>query len=69
MMDRLAKILYWCCLAITFMCEIAAITILAALVTNTLQDDHSEAWMAVIFFAVFGGFAWIVGRSAKAISE
>jgi len=51
------------------MCEIAAITILAALVTNTLQDDHSEAWMAVIFFAVFGGFAWIVGRSAKAISE
>ena len=67
MMAPLAKILYWCCLAITFMCEIAAITILAALVTNKLQD-RSEAWMAVVFFVVFGGIAWIVGRSTRAIS-
>jgi len=37
------------------MCEIAAITILAALATDNLRD--SEAWMAVVFFAVFGGFA------------
>jgi len=66
MMARLAKFLYWCCLAIAFMCEIAAITILAALATDNLRD--SEAWMAVVFFAVFGGFAWMVGRSARAIS-
>jgi hypothetical protein len=49
------------------MCEIAAITLLAALVASRLQDN-SEAWMAVVFFAVFGGFAWVIGRSATTIS-
>jgi hypothetical protein len=34
MMARLGKFLYGCCLAMTFMCEVAAITILVALVTN-----------------------------------
>jgi L-asparagine transporter-like permease len=64
MIAHLAKILYWCCLAITLMCEIAAITILTALFTNKLPG-HSDAWMAVVFFAVFGVFAWIVGRVAR----
>jgi len=67
MISRLGALLYWCCLAITFVCEIAAITILTALFTNRLQD-HSEAWMAVWFFAVAGGFFWIVGRVARPIS-
>jgi hypothetical protein len=66
-MARLGMIVYLVGLIIAFMCEIAAITILAALVTNKLQD--SEAWMAAVFFAVFGGFAWIVGRSARAPSR
>jgi hypothetical protein len=64
MIARIAKILYWSCLAITFVCEIAALTILAALATHKLQGD-SEAWMAVVFFSVFGGFAWILGRVGR----
>ena len=67
MIARLAKILYWCCLAITLMCEIAVLTILAALVTNRLQD-HPEAWMSVWFFAVVGGVAWTVARLARSSS-
>jgi len=59
---NLAKIFYWCSMTITFVCEIAAITILAAISTNNLQD-HSEGWMAVWFFSVAGGIAWIVGRT------
>jgi hypothetical protein len=64
MISRIAKILYRCCLAITLLCEMAAITILTALFTNRLPGD-SEAWMAVVFFAVFGGFAWILGRVGR----
>jgi len=58
---NLVMIVYWCSIAITFMCEIASITILATIGTNTLQDE-SESWMAVWFFAVDGGIAWIVAR-------
>ena len=58
---NLVMIVYWCSIAITFMCEIASITILATVSTNTLQDE-SESWMAVWFFAVDGGIAWIVAR-------
>ena len=57
----LVMIVYWCSIAITFMCEIASITILATIGTNNLQDE-SESWMAVWFFAVDGGIAWIVAR-------
>jgi uncharacterized membrane protein YdjX (TVP38/TMEM64 family) len=67
MIAGLAKILYWCCLAITLMCEIAVLMILAALVTNKLQN-HSEAWMSVWFFAVVGGVAWMVARLARGSS-
>ena len=66
-MARLAKILYWCCMAITLMCEIAALTILTALFTNKLQG-HSDVWMALWFFAVVGGIAWMVGRTARSSS-
>jgi choline-glycine betaine transporter len=58
---NLVMIVYWCSIAITFMCEIASMTILTTISTNTLQDE-SESWMAVWFFAVDGGIAWIVAR-------
>ena len=64
MIARLPQFFYWCGMAITLMCEIATLTIFAAIVTNRLRD-HSEAWMAVWFFAVIGGVAWIVGRAAR----
>jgi len=64
MIARIAKILYWSCLAITFMCEIAALTILTAIAMNKIVPD-SDAWMAVVFVALFGGFAWIVSRVGR----
>jgi hypothetical protein len=54
-------IVYCCSITITLMCEIASITILATLSTNNLQDESGN-WMAVWFFAVDGGIAWIVAR-------
>ena len=57
----LVMIVYSCSIAITLMCEIASITILATISTNNIQDE-SESWMAVWFFAVNGGIAWIVAR-------
>jgi choline-glycine betaine transporter len=57
----LVMIVYWCSIAIAFVCETASITILATISTNDLQDE-SESWMAVWFFAVDGGIAWIVAR-------
>jgi hypothetical protein len=65
MMARFGRVLYWCSLAIAFLCWIAALTILTAIVTNRLSD--SGAWMAVWFFAVLGSVAWIVGRTAKSV--
>jgi hypothetical protein len=67
MMARLGMIVYWVSLAITFLCEIAALTILVAIVTNRLPD--SEAWMAVWFFAVIGGVSWLVAGAAKSALE
>jgi hypothetical protein len=60
-LSNLAMIFYWCSMAITFICEIAAITILATISTNNIQDE-SESWMAVWFFAVDGGIVWIVAQ-------
>ena len=59
----MVRLVYWCGLALAFLCELAALTILAAIVTRRLSD-HSEAWMAVWFFAVVGGVAWIISREA-----
>ena len=58
--------LYLCGLAIAFMSGVAALTILAAIVTNKLPI--SEAWMAVVFFAAVGVFFWTVGRAVKSSS-
>jgi hypothetical protein len=63
MIAGLAKILYGCCLAIAFMCGIAALTIAVAIVTNKLSDP--QAWMAVVFFTAVGSAAWIAGRAAS----
>lgn len=61
---NLAKMLFSCSMALTFLCEIAAITIMAAVSTNNIQGD-SEVWMAVWFFAATGGIIWIVGRAGE----
>jgi arginine exporter protein ArgO len=63
MMARFGMALYLCGLAIASMCWLAALTILAAIVTNRLPD--SEAWIAVVFFAAAGGLSWMAGRAAK----
>jgi len=61
---NLAGVLFWCSMALTFLCEVAAITIMTAISTNNIRGD-SEVWMAVWFFAVAGGIVWIVGRSGE----
>jgi hypothetical protein len=57
------RTLFWCSMALTCLCEIAATTIMAAIGTKNIQDD-SEAWTAVWFFAVAGAIAWIAGRAS-----
>jgi hypothetical protein len=61
---NLVRILFWCSMALTCLCEVAAITILAAISTDSIGDE-TEAWMAVWFFAVTGGTVWIFGRAAE----
>jgi hypothetical protein len=63
MMARFGKVLYWCGLAIAFICWIAALTISVAIVTDKLSD--SGAWMAVVFFVAVGSSCWLVGRTMK----
>jgi hypothetical protein len=65
MIARLGMVLYWCGLAIASLCEIAAIVVLVITVTN--KAAASEAWLTVVFFAVFGGISWLAGRTAKYI--
>ena len=65
--QSIAKVLFWCSMALTFLCEVAAITIMAAISTNNVQSD-SEVWAAVWFFAVNGGIIWIVGRVGEFLS-
>ena len=48
---------------IAFICGLAEFTILAALLTNKLQDP--QAWTAVVFFVTAGYCAWAVGRAAR----
>ena len=64
MIARLGIIFYWCGLVIASLCEIAALTILAAIITDKISAW--EAWAAV-FFAIVGGIAWLAGRAAKYI--
>ena len=57
--------LAWFGMTIAFVCGIAALTILTALLTNKLQDP--QAWTAVVFFVAAGYVAWAVGRTARKI--
>jgi hypothetical protein len=66
MIAFLRMVLYRCGMAIAFICGIAALTILAAIVTNKLPN--SQAWMAVASFAAVGGLAWIVGGAVRSNS-
>jgi hypothetical protein len=63
MIARLGMVLYWCGLAIASLCEIAAAVVLVMVVTN--KNSAAEAWLAVAFFAIVGGFSWLAGRAAK----
>jgi hypothetical protein len=63
MIAHLRMLIYGWSLAIAFMCGIAAFTILAAIVTHKLSD--SEAWTAVVFFAVVGILSWAAGRAVR----
>jgi hypothetical protein len=62
MIGRLGEVLYWCGLAIASLCEIAAFVAIALIIANRAASD---AWLAVVFFAVVGALTWLVGRSAK----
>ena len=67
-MTRLVVIiLYWCSLAITLTCAIAAVTISAAIVTGKLADP--EAWIAAVLFATVAGSFWLLCRAAKDFSS
>jgi hypothetical protein len=63
MIARLRMVVYRCGLAIAFMSGMAALTILAAIVTNKLPV--SEAYLALVFFAAVGVLSWTAGRAVK----
>ena len=56
-------VLYRCCMAMAFMCGIAALTITAAIVANKLPEGP-QAWMAAVFFPAVGGATWIAAGAA-----
>jgi hypothetical protein len=62
MIARLGIVLYWCGLAIAFLCEIAAMIVLVVIAND---PSASDAWMALVFFGVVGVFSWLAGRAAK----
>ena len=63
MLARFGMVFYWCSLAIAFVCWIAALIILIAIITGKLSD--SGVWMAAIFFAAVGCISLLIGRAAK----
>jgi hypothetical protein len=63
MISVLRTVLYTCCMVIAAMSFVAALTITVAIALNRLPDP--QAWMAVVFFIMAGGFAWIVGRASS----
>ena len=63
MLARFGLVFYWCSVAIAFVCWIAALIILIAIITGKLSDPN--AWTAVVFFAAVGCISWLVGNAAK----
>ena len=66
MLARFGLVFYWCSVAIAFVCWIAALIILIAIITGKLSD--SNAWTAVVFFAAVGCISWLVGSATKYVS-
>jgi hypothetical protein len=62
------ELLFICCAVIAVVSEIAAATIALAIAMNKLTD-HSQAWMAVAFFAAIGFAAWIAGSATRTDEE
>jgi hypothetical protein len=60
-------VVYLFSLAIALMCGLAAITILAAIVTGKLADP--EAWKTAVFLAAIGCLLWFLSRAAWRLSE
>ena len=58
---RFGTVFYWCSLAITFACSIAATIILMAIIRGKLSG--SEVWMAAEFFVAVGVVAVGVSRA------
>jgi hypothetical protein len=54
-------------LAIALICALAAVTVLAAIVTGKLTDP--EAWKTVVFLAAVGCLLWFLCRAAWRLSE
>ena len=61
MLGRFGIVLYWCSLAISFACSIAATIILMAIIRGKLSG--SEVWMAAEFFVAVGVVAVGVSRA------
>lgn len=53
-------VVYVCCMVVALLGFAAAITITVALALDKLPDPH--AWVAVLFFILVGGLAWVIGR-------
>jgi hypothetical protein len=62
MIAFLRVVLYRFGMAIALLCGIAVAMILMAIVTNKLSG---EAWIAVVFFAAAGCWAWVAGWTAR----
>jgi hypothetical protein len=56
-------IIYWCGLAIVCMCMLAALTIVAAILTNKLAD--SGGWIAAGSFVLVVGLSWLAGSRSE----
>jgi len=58
---RFGTVFYWCSLAITFACSIAATIILMAIIRGKLSG--SEVWMSAVIFVAVGVSSWLVSRA------
>lgn len=67
MIAVLREMIYLCCMVMTVICAIAAVTIAVAIVLDKLSDP--QAWTAAVFFAAIGVASLIAGRAAKISNE
>ena len=60
-------VVYLISLAIAVMCALAAVTILAAIVTGKLTDP--EAWKTAVLLSAVACLLWFLCRAAWGLSE